>query len=364
MANPPGTPGTREFDLAILLRRLGRNAGRVVAFAVLAGALAFAAGFLLPRWYRATAVILPPDESDLLGNLGMASRALGKFPTLGSIGEYFTPADIYKATLKSRMAQEYVAKRFDLQSVYRLRSRERTLKVLSLRTSVRLSPDGTISVSVDDRDPTRAAGMAEAYLQALDEFNIQKRTSQARRTREFLERRLLETDSLLRVSETRLRDYQQAHHVVAPAPNGGTDAASPAAADVLARKMLLEVRLGVLRSYLREDAEQVVQTRTELEQLKSRIAALPVLREDLGRLTRDAMVQEQLYVLLTTELEQARIQELRDTPTVQVLDAPVPPERPARPRKLVLAAVASLLAFACCVAILAFREELPTPLGR
>ncbi len=359
MRPDPQVRSQNELNLAVLAARLLRNASRVVVLVVGTGVVALGMAFLLPKWYRATGVILPPDESDLLSNLSMAQRALSKFPTIGSIGEYFTPADIYKATLKSRMAQEFVADRFDLQRVYHLKSREKTLKALGSHTSVQLSPDGTIAISVEDRDPKRAAAMASAFLEALDRYNIEKRTFQARRTREFLERRVLETDSLLRLSETKLRDYQELHHVVAPGSSGGGDQGP--VADVMARKLMLEVRLGVLRSYLREDNDQVVQTRTELEQVSRRISALPVLREDLARMQRDNLVEEQLYLMLTTELEQARIQELRDTPTVQVLDPPIVPERQSRPRRLVIAAIASILAFAGCVTILVFREDLPGP---
>jgi uncharacterized protein involved in exopolysaccharide biosynthesis len=123
-----------------------------------------------------------------------------------------------------------------------------------------------------------------------------------------------------------------------PAPN------VQAVADLMARKIMLEVRLGVLLSYLREDNEQVVQIRTELEQLKSRIGDLPALQNELVRLIRDQKIQEQLYLLLTAELEQSRIREMMDTPTVQVLDPAIPPERHSRPRKGLMAVGAAVLA--------------------
>src|SRR5262245_14382269 len=127
----------------------------------------------------------------------------------------------------------------------------------------------------------------------------------------------------------------------------------------MSKKLALEVKLGVLRGYLREDNDQVVQTRTELEALNSRIGTLPELQTELARLTRDYKVQEQLLLLLTAELEQARIRETMDTPTVQVLAAAWPPERHSRPRRLMLSALAGLLALAASVAWVASHNGQP-----
>jgi uncharacterized protein involved in exopolysaccharide biosynthesis len=128
-------------------------------------------------------------------------------------------------------------------------------------------------------------------------------------------------------------------------------------ADLLARKIFLEVRLGVLRSYLREDNEEVIQAHLELEQLKNRIANLPALETELSRLIRDSKIQEQLFLLITSELEQARIREHMDTPTVQVLDPAVPPERHSRPHRTTMAACAAALAFAAMIFWIVGRES-------
>ena len=351
----PSRSGAPGLDLREWAGRLRPHAGRILLATVLAGVLTFLVALLLPRWYRATAVILPPDETDLLSNISFAGRALSKFPAFGELGEYFTPADIYKAILKSRTVQDELIDRFGLTKVYRLKSLEKTRKALEQHSSVKLAPDGTITVSVDDRDPRRAAAMANEMLVGLDRYNIEKRNTQAHRTRVFLERRVAETDSALRRSEVVLRAYQEKHHTVAPTNLVNAPDVS-AAADLMARRVALEVRLGVLRGYLREDNEQILQTKSELDQLTHQVSVLPALQTDLARLIRDNKIQEQIFLLLTAELEQTRIMELKNTPTVQVLDSAVAPERPIRPRKLTLSAGAALLAFLVSVGWALRRE--------
>jgi len=113
----------------------------------------------------------------------------------------------------------------------------------------------------------------------------------------------------------------------------------------------------VLKSYLKEDNDEIVQTRTELESLKQRIRTLPGMQSVLARMIRDAKVQEQLYLLLTAELEQARIRETMDTPTVQILDAAEPPERHSRPRRLRVGVMSAILAFFGATAYFGFWEN-------
>jgi len=347
---PPGGLDLRPWFVAVWRERF-----RILAVTAAASLLTLGIAFLLPRWYRATATILPPEESDLLSNMSLATRALTKFPSFGVLADYFTPADIYKAVLLSRTVQDQVIGQFRLGEIYRIKSLEKTRKALQGNYRVRVNPDGTISIHVEDRDPKRAAAMANAFLVFLDEYNVDKRNSQARRTRMFLQRRVAETDTALRISEAAMRHYLEAHHTVAPTNLSSADA--QAASDLMARKISLEVRLGILRSYLREENDQVLQTRLELDQLNRRIATLPAVQSELGGLIRAAKIQEQLYLLLTAELEQSRIRESMDTPTVQVLDAAIPPERHSRPRRLALAMAAGLLAFAGSVAWIGFRSR-------
>ncbi len=171
-----GTPSS-DLDLRPLVRRVWARRGAVLAATVVAGVLGVLVSMAVPKWYRSTATILPPEETDLTANLGVMGRALSKFPALGEFGEYTTPADIYKAILRSRTVQGEVVDRFRLLEVYRTKSRENAIKRFAKASGVKLNPDGTIEVYVEDRDPKRAAAMTEGMLEALDHYNIAKRNT-------------------------------------------------------------------------------------------------------------------------------------------------------------------------------------------
>lgn len=90
MTNPSPT---NDLDLRPIVRRLWAQRRVVLVTTIVAGVLGVLVSLVVPKWYRSTAVILPPEETDLTANLGVMGRALSKFPALGEFGEYTTPAD-------------------------------------------------------------------------------------------------------------------------------------------------------------------------------------------------------------------------------------------------------------------------------
>ena len=76
----------------------------------------------------------------------------------------------------------------------------------------------------------------------------------------------------------------------------------------------------------------------------------------LARLMRDVKIQETLYALLIEQLERSRIQEVRDTPTVQVVERAQPPEKRSRPRRTQITLVAALLGLIFAVTLSLFID--------
>jgi hypothetical protein len=71
---------------------------------------------------------------------------------------------------------------------------------------------------------------------------------------------------------------------------------------------------------------------------------------------RELKVQETVYQLLTSQYEQAKLAEARDTPTVQVLDPAIPAERKSRPKIRQNMMLAGVLALAFGIALAFFLE--------
>jgi uncharacterized protein involved in exopolysaccharide biosynthesis len=330
----------------------------IATLAITATLVVGAIAFLLPPWYRADAEILPPVEEDT--GLGISSLLRGAGVPGIKVPTQVTPADVFMVVLESRHINEEIVQRYDLKRLYKKKLMVDTVKELLSHARFKLTVAGTIQISVEDRDPKRAAAMANTYVELLDQFNRQSRMSKGRRTRMFIEKRLADNRADLAAAESRLVEYQARHKTVALSSTASS--AVQEAARLVARRMALEVRLGVIQSYSR-GSEEELQISQEIAQIDRQMSALPETGLELARLVRDVKVQEQVFDLLTAQYEEARITEARDVMTVDLLDVPTPPERKSRPQRGVMIASAFLLSVAIGMGLAILKREEPAKLA-
>lgn len=347
---------TRTIELAALAARIRGRGRQIALLVILASVVTAGIAFVLPPWYRATASLLPPSEEESGFGLANLLKGIGvpgvKVPTQA------TPSDVYIAILRSRRVNEEIVRRYDLKARYHKKLMADALRELSRHAGFDMSDAGMITISVEDRDPKRAADMANTYVEILDRFNREVHMTKGRRTRLFVEQRLSQTREQLQAEEQRLADYQSKHKTIPLSPEmaSGVDAA----ARLYAERAALQVRLGVVEGYTRGESEEKTQLRQQLAQVDRRLQEIPETGVEVVRLLRDVKTLEQLFVLLTAQFEQARIDEVRDVSTVEVLDVATPPEKKDRPKRGFLIASAFLASLAVGVAwALSTREGTP-----
>lgn len=316
--------------------------------------------FVLPPWYRAKAELLPPSEED--SGLGLSSLLRGVGIPGVKIPTEVSAAEVFIVVLESRRVSEQMVSRFDLKNLYRRKYTVDTIKELRQHVGLKLTEAGTIQISVEDQSRQRAADMANAYVEFLDRFNREVRMTKGRRTRLFVESRLAETKQELEIAEQRLTQYQVKNKTVALTPQ--MSSAVDQAARLFARRMTLQVKLGVVRGYS-QGSEEETQIRQELAQLDQQMRELPETGLELARLVRGVKALEQVFAILTAQYEDARITEARDVVTVEVLDRATPPERKARPKRSLMIAATFLLSLALGVGHAIFQErDRPRPMVR
>jgi tyrosine-protein kinase Etk/Wzc len=342
----------RKVAIAPLWDRVWSRRRSIFVLVMSATILVGVVAYLLPPWYKAKTELLPPAQEE--SSMGLAALLRGvSVPGVKIAGES-TPADVFIAILNSRRINEEMVKRFDLRNRYHVKLMDDAILELLDHARFKLTGAGTIEITVEDKDRQRAADMANAYVEFLDRFNRDVRMTKGRRTRLFIESRLLETKQELTAAETRLAEYQAKHKAVALTAENSS--AIEQAASLYAKRTALQVRLGVVRGYS-DGSDEEIQIRQELDELDRQMRQLPMTGLELARLVRDVKVEEQLYALLTAQYEDARITEARDVVTVEILDLAGPPEKKARPRRTLMMAGAFLLSLALGVGLAALREE-------
>jgi len=319
---------------------------------------------LLPSWYRATTTILPPGSEAL--SLGAASSLMGTASGLAasfSLPFMASPSDIIAAILKSRVVGEAVVEKENLMEAYKTLSMEKALRELASRVSIHVTQEGLISLSYEDKDRIRSAKVANRFVQEMDRINQETSSSQAKNARMFIEERLGQTQRELTRSEENLRRFQEENKTILL--DDQMKAAIEKAANLKAEMVSSEIDLNVLSKTLSFSHPQIKSLRSKISEIKKQLeilelgnqkedseektvldvpfAEVPSLSLKLARLIREVKIQEGVFELLTQQYEQYKIQETKDTPTIQVLDRAVPPEKRARPKRALLVGLSGIL---------------------
>jgi tyrosine-protein kinase Etk/Wzc len=346
--------------------------------------LSIIVSLLLPKMYIATVRILPPRENSS-GLSSLLARADGPLSGLaGNLVGSKTPAALYVGILNSRSVAEGLNKKFNLKELYDLKYIEDVYLKLADRSTIEISKkDQIISVSVNDRDPQRAADMANAYADMLDQINRKLNITQGKRKRIFLEDRLKKVRADLEKAEMDLKDFQEQHHLVSIEEQAKV--AIEGAAEIKGQIIAAETELEVFKQFGTERQIEAVKLNAKIEELQKQLdifeqgdksntgsskpskkgegsnfyipfGELPRLGLQLMRLTREAKIQGKLFELLTAQFEMAQIEEAKDMDTIQVLDRAVPPEKKISPNRSRIVITATILMF-FIAAIIVIRKE-------
>src|SRR6266849_5345542 len=159
-----------EVSLLDLLIVLAKHKRLVLGIPFVVAIAAAIISLFLPNIYTGTARILPPQQSAsaasaLLNQLGGALGGLGSLAG-GALGVR-SPNDLYLGMLKSRTVADNLIARFDLKKIYEQELQSGTRNILQNNTTITAGRDGIITIDVDDKDPKRAADLANAYVDEL-----------------------------------------------------------------------------------------------------------------------------------------------------------------------------------------------------
>jgi len=327
----------------------------VLACTVLAGG--FAA--ISPKWYKSTATVFPAEQTSLfpgLEGISGLSRVLGAGSTLSRLTGRATESDRYMAILKSETALMKVIERFDLTKVYEITSypREKTMKALLSNTEFEIADEGNLSITVYDKDPQRAADMANYFVEVLNEINSSMQATNAKANREFIEKRVEKCQNDLRAAEDTLKEFQQVSGMII-IPDQSSSSIS-AVAELYATKAKKEVEAAVLQRTVGPDNPLYRQTQVELEQISKKVSEIPGMGIGSLRLYRDVLIQQKILEFLLPLYEQAKVEEKRSTPSVIVLDHAQVAERKAKPKILLYALIAFVGSMVLSVFIIFLRE--------
>jgi len=338
----------------------------LVIVTVLAGIMSF----ILPKYYKSTALLLPPQEqkkafgfSDVLASIPVTRLQLG---TRGS------PVDLAIGILKSETVAVSLIDQFNLVKVYGVENRDQARGVLKGLTDISLSKEGLIEIEVQDRDPLRSAQLANAYVAMLDSIKQSINQYRAKERADFIEQQIHENEVALKQAENELKAFQLQNKAISPYQQQRV--AISVSAQLELDLMKKENQLKEYRSKSFSDSHPVVRellntikfseellhimrfgsSEKARESLFVPLQEAPDLTLQYARLARRVEILGMLEQLLRQHYEESRIEQMNTTSTVTVLDRARPPQQPCRPKKklIVLVAGAGALFFSIVTILL------------
>lgn len=337
---------------------------------------------LIPSRYQSTARLMPPD-SQANASLGMlaaltAKSGSGMGAVAGDLLGIRGSGALFTGILGSRTVEDRLIARFQLHKVYGTRLEQDTRAKLAENTEI--SEDrksGIITIAVTDHDPKRAAAIAQAYVEELNQLVAELSTSAAHRERVFLEDRLRNVKLDLDDASQKFSQFESTNKTIdikeqaramvqgAAAIEGeliATESELKGLEEIYTannvRVRSVQARIGELRRQLDKlgggTAVGPRQSQEVSDAAYPTIRRLPLLGVTYADLFRRMQIQEAVYETLTQQYELAKVQEAKETPSVKVLDAASLPERKSFPPRTLIALLgAFLMAGAAGVSVVA-----------
>ncbi len=346
----------------------------IIVNTLIVTAAAVIISFLLPKTFSGKATVLPPEsESPLAGLMGLTAGSIAAAVTNFALPIMATPSDLYASMLESESVLKQVVDSLKLQSVYKSQTEWAALTKLKDNVKIKVGSDGIITVEAFARDRQLAADIANLMVSTLDQFNRRLQNQKGKEFSSFLEKRLAETDSALGVAQNVMKNFQENHRAVSLELQ--SEALITNLAQQKAQLTSSEIQLEILKKTLYPNHPELVKKQMEVGEIRSKLKSMedgatnvadstlsaldiplsrvPDLSLQFAVLKRNLKIQELTYELLSQQLEMARLQERRDTPTLMVLDYARPAEMAVKPQKrlIVLAALFLTVIFSAGIVV-------------
>jgi uncharacterized protein involved in exopolysaccharide biosynthesis len=330
-------------------------------FTLIVTASSVSVALLSPKWFKSTASVLPAEKTDFLSAITGVSSLIKNFsPSKGlSALTGVSETDKYIAILKSSTVIDDVIKTFSLRKVYDMEDMyyDKVVKEFLGNLELEVQEEGNLTITVYDKNPKRAAKIANYMIYKLNQISTQLSTTNAKANRAFIEKRYFQNRKDIENLETQMKLFQQKYGVTAVPEQ--IEATLKSMSEVYVELYKKEIQYNIMLKSLGSSHPSTQGAKIELDALNKKINDLnsgkgnsqddvkllipmklaPELANKYLKIYQELKIQYQILEFVTPLYEQAKIEEVRNTPTVLVLDKAAPADRKAKPKGSIYAAI-------------------------
>lgn len=355
-----------EISLLDLLIILASRKWLIFKITVVFGVIALLISLVLPKRYTAVATVLPPQQNSSLAST-LASQfggGLGAMAMLAGGGQSLLkdPNDMYVAMFKSQTVEDGVIQQFGLMKEYKKKYLSDARKRFEHNFTVEGDKkDGLLHVSVEDKDPRRAADLANGWIGQFRKLSESLAITEASQRRVFFEGQMQQAKDNLANAEEALKKTEQTTGIIQV--DAQANALIQSAAMLRAQIVAKQVQLEALRSYATSQNSNVVELQQELDSLQAQLAKLggsgdvsaaglivpkgrvPEAGLEYLRKLRDVKYYETIFDIMARQYELAKVDEAKEGAVIQVVDPALTPDRKSFPHRGLITIIAMFVGF-------------------
>lgn len=222
---------------------------------------------------------------------------------------------------------------------------------------------GVIGVTLQGSDPHLIYAVMTEIGREYMKQNAARKTEEAEKSLAYINKQLPEIKSQLEQAEAKYNSFRNANGTVDLSEEAKITLQQSAAAK--AKKLDLEQkRLELLTRFTSEHPlvqgidSQMKELNGEINTMQDRIKNLPMIEQNLVRLTREVKVNTDLYTALLNSAQQLKLITVGKVSNVRLIDTPMLPEKPVKPNRPVILALAVLAGLFLGVLVAFFRKSL------
>lgn len=350
-----------SFNLIKFLGILYAKRKFLITQFVVASVLSLALAFVVPLTYTSTAVIVNPGQFSALNSVLPMGMTKGLSGIIGSSLDQGGETSTVIAILNSRNLSEMTIREFDLMERFGKKTIEDALITFNEHKNIELTEENTVVFSVNFKTELFPTGedkqevselsyqVANFMVTQLDLIYTGLGTQKARYERETIEKRYLQNQDELFSAEEELKEFSERSGIIEI--EAQAEEAISAIATLESRLNIERIKLSISENFLTDNNPKVVEQRYLVQELEKQLrdystgdssaysSIFPALAEapELGttylRLLREVEVQSLIYEFLTQQYEQLKLQEAKDTPSIQYIDTPQLPTKKSAPKR-------------------------------
>ncbi len=313
---------------------------------------------LMTPLYDSKALIIPSEQEPLAGIFSLVSNFSSAIPGGLSSLKLDSEMGLYTTIIYSRTFLEDILDKFELRKKYiKTKRRSSAVKAVSEMISINITLDNAYQISVRSPSAELSAQICTYILEKLNEKIINLNISKSKDNRVFLENRYNEIFKNLKIAEDSLLNFQQQTGFIEAETQSKKSLETYAKLE--AEIAVKEVETNILQNTYGKNSPKTIKAKKSYYAYKQKLASLisskdsnsvlvglkdiPKKAAQYYKYYRDVKVYNEMLNYLIPLLEQAKFDEQKTIPIMQIIDYPIAPDKKSYPPRTLLAGIFALI---------------------